>query len=120
MEKKRQFAARKDVESPKVTTKDRPAPLTPFEAKQAIHAYLLDGFYVKTRHCLQRMAERNVSDPDIVYVLRHGAITDQPRWNADHQNYVYKVEGFDLEDDELKVLSVMIDTESTLLIVTVI
>jgi hypothetical protein len=116
----RKYLARKDVEPPSVTTEQRPAPLSPFDAKQAIHAYLINGYVVPTRHCRDRMALRNVSTQDVAYVLRHGAIIDQPKWNADHQNYVYKVEGYDLEDDELKVLSVIIDVEVTVLIVTVI
>lgn len=118
--KDREFLAKKDVEQPPVTTEQCPAPLSPFDAKQAIHTYLVNGYVVPTRHCRDRMVLRSVTMPDIIYVLRHGAIIDQPKWNADHQNYVYKVEGYDLEDDELKVLSVIIDTEATVVIVTVI
>lgn len=117
---KREYLRKRDVEYPPVTTETRPAPFSPFDAKQAIHALLLHGYTVPTGHCRERMALRNVTMQDIAYVLRYGAITDQPCWNSNHQNYVYKVEGFDLENDELKVLSVVIDTEATILIVTVI
>lgn len=115
----RKYLRKKDVEPPPVTTKSLPAPLSSFDAKQAIHSFLENGYTVPSAHCKQRMALRNVSMQDIAYVLRYGAIVDKPNWNDDHQNYVYKVEGYDLEDDELKVLSVIIDTEATILIVTV-
>lgn len=108
-----------NVES-STSIEQRPAPLSSFNAKQAIHTYLDNGDIIPTQHCHQRMRERRVTMPDIVYVLRHGAITEQPRWNPDHHNYVYKIEGFDLEDDELKVLSVIIDIEATVLLITVI
>lgn len=116
----RQDKDKRIVETPSVTTKQRPAPLSPFDAKQAIHTYLVNGNIVPTQHCLRRMRERHVSMQDITYVLRHGAIDEQPRWDTDHHNYVYKIVGFDLESDELKVLSVIIEIEATVLIVTVI
>ena len=115
---RRTFQAKHD-ESPRVETTEYPAPLSPFEAKQAIHEYLLNGYVIPTTHCRKRMEKRDISMQDIEYVLRHGAVIEQPRWNAEHQNYVYKVEGFDLESDELKVLSVIIESESAVLIVTV-
>lgn len=119
-QKKPKYRVRENVEPPPVTTQPHAAPLSSFDAKQAIRNLLVNGCVVPTQHCRKRMALRDVSMQDIEYVLMSGAITEQPRWNESHQNYVYKVEGFDLESDELKVLSVIIDTEATVLIVTVI
>lgn len=39
-----------------------------------------------TRHCLERMTMRNISEKDIAFVLAHGFFRNQP------QNEVYKVE----------------------------
>lgn len=65
------------------------------------------------------MPKRHVSLLDIINVLRTGEIVRDPEWSEEHGDWKYVVEGVDLDDDELRAVTVFFDDELTLLIVTV-
>lgn len=54
------------------------------------------------------MAQRNVTTDDMLHVLNWGRITDL-LWDDDRQNYKCRIEGADIDGDEL-VFIAAIDT----------
>jgi hypothetical protein len=60
-----------------------------------------------------------VDDLDIAHVLEKGQIIRQAEWEPDHQNWKYRVEGTDIEGDELTAITVVFEADLSLSIVTV-
>jgi Domain of unknown function (DUF4258) len=88
----------------------KPQPLSPDEAKEKILVKLTDGKLELTDHCLyERMPERNVDYQDIISVLETGEIKRKPEWDIEHQNWKYRVEGFDTVNDDLTAVTIILD-----------
>lgn len=66
------------------------------------------------------MPKRHVTMNDIVSVLQTGEIIREPQWDEENDCWRYVVEGVDLDDDELRAVTVFIDKNLMLYIVTVI
>lgn len=97
-----------------------PKPLSRDEAKRKITLFLKEGKVVLSGHCKRdSMPKRNVSLPDILSVLQSGEIIHEPEWDNENGDWKYLVEGVDLDDDELKAVTVFIDRNLWLYIVTV-
>jgi hypothetical protein len=80
------------------------------EVKVYIRNYLkLKGSITILKHCRERMTQRNVTIDDMLYVLNWGRITDL-RWDDARQNYKCRVEGADIDGDDL-VFIAAIDTD---------
>lgn len=98
----------------------KPPQLTREEAKEKILAILQDGDVIPTYHYNRdRKKLRNASTEDVIYVLETGEIKRIPEWDEKHQNWVCNVEGFDLEDDRLIVVTAIIEKDWQLKIITV-
>ncbi len=98
----------------------KPQPLSPSEAKEKILLILYEGIVKPTFHCRRdSMAERNVGDDDIAEALENGEVQQQPEWESSHQNWKYTVVGKDTDDDKLTLITVIIESELTLKIITV-
>jgi hypothetical protein len=99
----------------------RPEKLSRDEAKRKIALFLREGNVVPSPHCRKEsMPKRRVSMNDILSVLQTGEIIREPRWDEDNGNWRYVVEGVDLDDEELRAVTVFFDENLTLYIVTVI
>lgn len=97
-----------------------PQPFSNTEAKEKILLILSDGFVKPTFHCRKdSMVKRNIEIDDILEALQNGEIRHNPEWDEEHQNWKYKVCGRDVEEDELTVITVILEANLTLLIVTV-
>jgi hypothetical protein len=64
-----------------------------------------------TKHCRERMIERNVDINDILHVLNWGNVAHDPDENSDMK---FKVQGNDLEGEPLCVVVIILDQESLL------
>jgi len=98
----------------------RSDPFKPDEAKRKIVQILREGSTVFSEH-LNRDIVRNrrgVSHQDVLYVLQTGEIIAEPEWDETHENWKYKVEGIDLENDELRAITIIIEERFCLFIVT--
>lgn len=85
---------------------------------QCIESHLNEGKYIFTNHALQRRAERSISLPDILHVLRtgfHEKIKDQ--WDGDFNVWNYSIRGRAIDGDDLRVI---VSIERNLQIITVI
>jgi len=65
------------------------------------------------------MGERNVDDLDIVHVLKEGQIIREAEWDEDYCNWKYRVEGTDIEGDDLTSILVIFEIDLSLLNLTV-
>lgn len=99
---------------------ERPQPLSVQEAKEKILLILDEGIIKSTFHCRQdSMTSRNVYDDDIVVALENGEVQDQPEWEDKHQNWKYTIIGKDTDEDDLTLITVIIESELTIKIITV-
>ena len=98
----------------------RPTALSADEAKRKILFILEEGSVEFTWHCKsESMQLRSVSMLDITHALRTGEIRRAPEWDDDRANWKYRVEGVDTDGDDLTAITVIIEANLTLLIVTV-
>ena len=92
----------------------------PDEAKRKIVQILREGNTVFSDHLLRDIARnrRGVTHQDVLYVLQNGEIILAPEWEEDNRNWKYKVEGIDLEGEELRAITIIIEEQFCLFIVT--
>jgi hypothetical protein len=89
---------------------ERPQPLSPERAKEEILLKLAEGKLDLSDHCkYESMPKRKIFIQDIVIALEIGEIKRVPEWDDDYQNWKYRVEGFDEENDELIIITVILD-----------
>lgn len=90
------------------------------EAKDKIQVILNDGMVELSVHCRREsMPKRGVTMLDVVNALRLGEIRRAPEWDDVHSNWKYRVEGEDIDGDELIAITLIIESDLTLYIVTV-
>ena len=65
------------------------------------------------------MPERNVTTLDVEHVLGKGQVIREAEWDSDRCNWKYRVEGTDIEGDELTAITVIFEQDFSLLVVTV-
>jgi Domain of unknown function (DUF4258) len=88
------------------------------KAQQIIRNISKTGFVATSRHCRERMLERNVIMDDILNVLLWGNVNDLEE-NQDSGEWKCKVEGMDLDDDELTLIVAFDVSDQSVLCVTV-
>ena len=98
----------------------QPAKLLPDEAKQKILLILDQGTVELSFHCRRdSMPKRGVTMFDLVNSLKTGEIRREPEWDDEYSNWKYRVEGEDIDGDELIAITLIIEADFTLYIVTV-
>ena len=94
--------------------------LSPPEATRKIRLILDEGTVDYSGHCWRvRMPQRNVSTLDVEHVLGEGQVIREAEWDCDYGNWKYRVEGTDIEGDELTLITVIIEQDFSVLVVTV-
>jgi hypothetical protein len=97
-----------------------PEPYEPHIAIAKIRSILPTGRLVITHHCREQMRERNVDDLDVRKVLEEtGAINSQPEWDDEHQKWKYKVDGHDIEGEELSLIVNIVEEKWLVVTITV-
>src|SRR5258708_4134200 len=97
-----------------------PEKLNPDQALRKIALFLREGKVVPSHHCRKEsMRKRRVTLDDILSVLQTGEIIREPQWDEDNGSWRYIVEGVDLDEDELRAVTVFFDENLILYIVTV-
>ena len=89
------------------------------EAQRKIRLIADEGFVQVGFHCKQRMVERNVTLDDIMKVLTAGIVVEEGEWDEDRGNWKYRVEGTDIEGDDLTAISIILEAEFQVFIKTV-
>ena len=85
------------------------------EAKSIIHEIVADGILILSRHAKERMEERGYSLQDVIHILLHGEIIKKEYKDAT-KNWSYKVQGYDLDNDEGTVVVAIIKRMSAIVI----
>ena len=111
---------KKDAEIEKDGEEMRPSAFTPDEAIRRIRLILRDGKTIRSDHLIKDMASgrHGVSEQDLLHVLQTGEIISSPEWDENQRNWKYKVEGTDLEDEELRAITIIIEERFSIFIVT--
>jgi len=98
----------------------KPPRLSPLEATRKIRLIVEEGTTDYSGHCWhERMPERNVSTLDVEHVLGRGRVIREAEWDSDYWNWKYRVEGTDIEGDDLIAITVIFEQDFSLLVVTV-
>lgn len=85
----------------------------------AIRECLNTGHYRDTRHSRERRLEREVTLPEIVFVLRTGRNEkSRDRWDEFHQSWNYAIRGRTVDWRELRVI-VSFDDHNMLIITAI-
>ena len=88
----------------------RPPRLSLEDAKEKILLKLIEGKIEFSFHCrYESMPKRNIDEADVLNVLETGAIKREPEWSDEHQNWKYRVEGLDIDEDTLTAITVILD-----------
>ena len=56
---------------------------------------------------------------DVENVLREGHVIQKAQWDSNYSNWKYRVEGTDIEGDELTAIAVIFESDFSVLVVTV-
>lgn len=104
----------------KESDSDRPSPYPKEEAKLRIRLILREGETVYSRHLKDdiRSGRHGADFNDILHVLTTGDVVRDPVWDECHRQWKYNVEGRDLEDEDLRVITVIIDEDFRIFLVT--
>lgn len=94
-------------------------PLRLIETLQRKLKAIYSNGLVFTGHCLVRMTKRNASLGDILHSLKSGVILRNPEWDVEHENWKYRVEGFDQDGFDLTVIIATDEAMKTLYLITV-
>ncbi len=99
---------------------DFPKKLSSKEAKTKILQILETGEIIPTwYHAKQRMKQRDVTDDDIKEVLTNGEIKRLAEWDDRYKNWKYRVEGTDIEGEELRIITIIVEQDHLLRILSV-
>lgn len=78
-----------------------------------------NGKVVPRKHLKKRLKERRLTMQDVLYVLKSGAIYDEPELDIRTNNWKYKVEGITIDEKPIKVPVVIIGDSIFLLTVLI-
>ena len=99
---------------------DRPPKVAPDEVKRRLLLILKQGRLTYTWHCQhERMLERGVTTQDVEYVLEVGEVSEDAEWSDTHQLWKYKVDGTDLEGEDLRAIFVIIESHLMARVITI-
>jgi citrate synthase len=85
------------------------------KAKSIISEIVEDGTLILSRHAKERMAERGYTLQDVIHILLHGEIVKK-EYKEKTQNWTYRVQGYDLENDEGTIVVAIIKRMSAIVI----
>lgn len=81
---------------------------------------LREGETIFSSHLIRdiRSGRHGASHQDVLHVLQNGDIISSPAWDEENSRWKYKVEGVDLEEEELRAITIIIEEQFRLFIVT--
>ena len=98
---------------------NRPVPLTPAQAHEAIHRLLeIRDTIGLTGHVRQRMRQRQFTMDDIRRVLDRGVVSANPVWKSEFNNWVYTVSGRDYDNEPLAIVVALEPAINRLTVIT--
>jgi hypothetical protein len=90
------------------------------DVKRKLALILEEGSITYTDHCKnESMPDRNVTTQDVEFVLESGRVVENARWSGMHCNWEYRIQGTDIEGEELEAVFVIIEGRLMARIITV-
>ena len=97
-----------------------PPRLSPADATVKVRLILQEGTVDYTGHCWhERMRQRNVSTLDVEHLLRQGHIMREAEWDSYDGDWKYRIEGTDVEGEDLTAILVVREQDLSVLVITV-
>lgn len=82
-------------------------------------ACVASGHYLDTSHAQHRKNERNISLPEVLYVIKNGYHEKRKdEFKTEHNDWTYAIRGFTLDNRELRIAIAF--ASKNMLIITVI
>ncbi|SPD74426.1 hypothetical protein PITCH_A230112 [uncultured Desulfobacterium sp.] len=75
-------------------------------------------YFNTTKHCRERMAERDVTVDDILNVVHWGEVIEIEE-DKEHGNWICTVKGVDIEGEELVFVAAIDENKGSVLCITV-
>ncbi len=98
---------------------ERPAALKEDELRVRVQRIVCYGTVRESWHSQNDRSYRNISIDDIQHMLRsEWKLAGKPEWSVEHRNWKYKLEGEDLDDDELTVVIAVRDEQVEIFVIT--
>jgi len=98
---------------------ERPAALSEDELRVRVQRIVCYGTVRESWHSKNDRSYRNISIDDIQHMLRsQWKLVGKPKWSVEHRNWTYKLEGEDLDDDELTLVISVHAEQVEILIIT--
>ena len=98
----------------------KPSKLARDEVKRRLLLILDEGMLTYTWHCRHdRMPERGVTTQDVEYVLETGAVSEDAEWCSTNQLWKYRIDGTDLEGEDLRAIFVVIESHLMVRVITI-
>jgi len=74
--------------------------MTKDEIKRCLREFAQGGYFQQSKHCRDRMLERQITTDDVLKVLLWGQVTEI-EYNQEHGSWQCKVTGTDVENEPL-------------------
>lgn len=98
----------------------KPPKLTAAEVKRKLLVIMDQGTVIPSWHCGDAsMPEGNITMQDCEYLLEYGEVLEDAGWSETHQNWKYRIEGADIEGEELTAIFVIFESNLMVRIITV-
>lgn len=98
---------------------ERSAALSEDGLRVRVQQIVLYGTIRESWHSRNDRSYRNVSMDDIQHMLRSDwKLAGKPKWNDEHSNWIYKLVGEDLDDDELTLVITVNEERVDILVIT--
>lgn len=89
------------------------------QALRFIKRAINEGSLLLTKHARQRMKERKIDISDVMMVLKTGNIFDEPEPHPVTGEWVYKVEGKNIDGENISVNVTLKEDSGKIVIITV-
>jgi hypothetical protein len=78
------------------------------DAQEIIRDIAQNGSIVTSRHTDFDHPERGYTTDDIEHILKNGVITKEPEYDQKRQDWKYRVEGKDIDNDNAVAITVIV------------
>lgn len=92
--------------------------MTKEDAQNCFREFAKFGCVQSTKHCKERMRERNITIDDVLHVLLWGQVT-QIEYDSIHDSWKCKVKGLDIDGEELIFIASIYENCQTVRCITV-
>ena len=79
------------------------------DAQRLLRQFVVEGKVILHPHLLNRMIQRNITQPSVDFVLEHGIVRREPEFDIRFRQWRYLVEGPDAKGQNLRLVFTFLD-----------